>query len=192
MAETNGKKLKVRNNFHVHDDLALFILSKLPLKSLKRFGCVRKSWSLLFQNPHFMNMLRTHFSSWNSSDHGGGDTFLFLQEPELPVTHEYRYHGAFYLLPNERFEDRIKFDLPPPFQNDDSNAYVLSSVSVNGVSVKIGREGEYIASELYYGIRLQPNSESFLQALMSLNHLIGTLFFIFMDLVMIVLEKTIR
>jgi molecular chaperone HtpG len=126
-------KLKVRNNLHVHDDLALFILSKLPLKSLKRFGCVRKSWSLLFQNPHFMNMLRTHFSSRNSSDHGGGDTFLFLQEPELPVTHEYRYHDAFYLLPNERFEDRIKLDLPPPFQEDDSNIYVLCSVSVNGI-----------------------------------------------------------
>jgi len=133
MAETNGKKLKVRNNVHVHDDLALFILSKLPLKSLKRFGCVSKSWSLLFQNPHFMNMFRTHFSSMSSSDHDGGDTFLFLQEPELPVTHEYRYHGAFYLLPNERFEDRIRLDLPPPFQVDDSNIYVLSSVSVNGI-----------------------------------------------------------
>ncbi|TKY47513.1 Heat shock protein 83 [Spatholobus suberectus] len=38
---------KLRN--HLPDDLALSILSKLPLKSLKRFGCVCKSWALLFE-----------------------------------------------------------------------------------------------------------------------------------------------
>jgi molecular chaperone HtpG len=126
-------KLKVRNNLHVHDDLALFILSKLPLKSLKRFGCVCKSWSLLFQNPHFMNMLRTHFSSRNSSYHGGGDTFLFIHEPELTETGEYYYHGRFYLLPDERFENRIKFDLPPPFHEDDISVYLLGTLSINGL-----------------------------------------------------------
>jgi molecular chaperone HtpG len=43
MGATNAK---VSN--HIPEDLAFSILSKLPLKSLKRFGCVRKSWTLLF------------------------------------------------------------------------------------------------------------------------------------------------
>jgi len=38
--------VKVSNN--ISEDLAFSILSKLPLKSLKWFGCVQKSWALLF------------------------------------------------------------------------------------------------------------------------------------------------
>jgi molecular chaperone HtpG len=49
------------NNVHIPDDIALHILSKLPFKSLKRFGRVHKSWSILFENPYFMNMLRNNF-----------------------------------------------------------------------------------------------------------------------------------
>lgn len=48
---------KVRN--HIHDDIAFSILSKLPLKSLKRFEYVRKSWSQLLENPQFMSMSAT-------------------------------------------------------------------------------------------------------------------------------------
>jgi molecular chaperone HtpG len=123
------KKLKVRNNLHIHDDLAFSILSKLPLKSLKRFGCVRKPWSLLFENSHFMKMLRTHFlsNSHSGSDHGCGDTFLLLDE-DVP-----RHHAMLYLLPNERFENMIELDLPPPIQEDAINPYILSSVSINGI-----------------------------------------------------------
>jgi len=50
---------KVRN----YDDIVFSILSKLPIKSLKRFECVAKSWSLLFKNDHFMNMFRNNFLS---------------------------------------------------------------------------------------------------------------------------------
>jgi len=35
-------------SLHIHDGIAISILSKLTIKSLKRFECVRKSWSLLF------------------------------------------------------------------------------------------------------------------------------------------------
>jgi len=49
----------------IHDDITFSILSKLPLKSLKRFECVRKSWSLLFENPLFMNLVRNNFLSDN-------------------------------------------------------------------------------------------------------------------------------
>jgi molecular chaperone HtpG len=122
---------KNNNNVHIPDDVAFSILSKLPLKSLKRFGCVHKSWSLLFENPSFMNMLRNHFLCNNHrhcSDYGG-DTFLFLYEP---VRQDY-YRRSFYLLSDDKFENRIKLDLPPPFDGDDIRMYVLSSVSVNGI-----------------------------------------------------------
>ncbi|XP_045828998.1 F-box protein CPR1-like [Trifolium pratense] len=120
-----------RINVHIPDDIAFSILSKLPIKSLKRFGCVRKSWSLLFENPYFMNMLRNHFLYNNNrhcSDYGG-DTFLFLYEPLRP----HYYRASFYLLSNDKFEDRIKLDLPPPFDGEDIAMYILSSVSVNGI-----------------------------------------------------------
>jgi len=41
---------------YVSDDITFSILSKLPLKSLKRFECACKSCSLLFDNPYFMTM----------------------------------------------------------------------------------------------------------------------------------------
>jgi len=62
MAAATDKK-KVSNPSHIHDDIAFSILSKLPLKSLTRFTCAKKSWSLLFLNPHFMNLFRTNFIS---------------------------------------------------------------------------------------------------------------------------------
>jgi molecular chaperone HtpG len=46
---------------HITDDIILSILSKLPLKSFKRFECVCKSWSLLFDDPYFITMYRNNF-----------------------------------------------------------------------------------------------------------------------------------
>jgi molecular chaperone HtpG len=125
VVETN-EEVKVNNNLHVHDDVSFSILSKLPLKSLKRFECVSKSWSLLFENPNFMNMLRNHFLS-NNHHSNYGVTFLLLQEGEPDV------HDTFYLLSNDRFENRVKLNLPPPIQEGDSAVYILSSISVNGI-----------------------------------------------------------
>jgi hypothetical protein len=48
---------------YISDDLSFSILSKLPLKSFKRFQCVRKSWSLLYENHHFMSIFRSDFLS---------------------------------------------------------------------------------------------------------------------------------
>ncbi|XP_058744967.1 F-box/kelch-repeat protein At3g06240-like [Vicia villosa] len=119
------KVKKVRNNVHIPDDLAFSILSKLPLKSCKRFRCVRKSWSLLFKNPNFMNEFRNNLLCNNNRSRSDySDIFLLLSEGG---------HDALYLLPNEKFDDRIKLDLPPPFEGDDSNIYIFNSVSVNGI-----------------------------------------------------------
>lgn len=47
------------------------ILSRLPAKSLKRFSCVNKSWSTLFQNPCFIAK-HQHLSQKNWSIFASG------------------------------------------------------------------------------------------------------------------------
>ncbi|MCI19604.1 F-box protein [Trifolium medium] len=43
-------------------------------------------------------------------------------------------HEHFYLLPGQRFEDRVKIDWPSPFQENDScGIYVLGAASINGI-----------------------------------------------------------
>ncbi|XP_058744973.1 F-box/kelch-repeat protein At3g23880-like [Vicia villosa] len=89
---------KVSN--YVNDDVALSILSKLSFKSLKRFECVRKSWSLLSDNPTFMSMYRRNFFSKCSYD---DDTSLILH-----------IHGQkkLHSLSGEGFENMAELDLP--------------------------------------------------------------------------------
>ncbi|KAI5439993.1 hypothetical protein KIW84_025380 [Lathyrus oleraceus] len=96
------EEIKVRNNLHIHDDLAV--------------ECVWKSWSLLFENPPFMNMPHNHFIFNKYYNYGAAGP---------PLT-----YGAFYLCSSEKFGNRIKFDLPPPFQEDGSLLYILSSVCI--------------------------------------------------------------
>jgi len=99
---------------NIHDDIAFSILSKLPIKSLTRFTCAQKLWSLLLQNPYFMNMFRNNFIS-KLDDHDD-DTRLVVKET-----------NAFFQMKGERFEDRVRLDWPslPSFR-------IFGSVSVNG------------------------------------------------------------
>ncbi|KAL6552942.1 hypothetical protein OROGR_006784 [Orobanche gracilis] len=60
VAVTNDK---VSN--YIPEEIFFSILSKLSLKSLKRFECVQKSWSLLFENHYFMNTFRYKFLSYS-------------------------------------------------------------------------------------------------------------------------------
>ncbi|XP_050889859.1 F-box only protein 8 [Lathyrus oleraceus] len=107
---------------YIDDDVAFHVLSKLPVKSLKRFGCVRKSWSILFENSHFINMFRNHFISHsNSEDHR---TYLLIFKRDCVD----RYHPELHL-----FDSRIKLTLPPPFQEDDFYLNILGKTSVSGV-----------------------------------------------------------
>jgi molecular chaperone HtpG len=124
MGATNAK---VSN--HIPEDLAFSILSKLPLKSLKRFGCVRKSWALLFENLHFLNMYRNYFISNEHSYYDG--TSILLNQTNNPLPGE-AFHSTLYLLSGERFENKIKLDWPPPFHEEDRFIHILSNVSVNG------------------------------------------------------------
>jgi hypothetical protein len=106
---------------HVHDDIALSILSKLPFKSLTRFACVRKSWSLLFENPSFMTMYRNNFVSKNCSHHDGVSLLL-----------SHGVTGDLYSLSGERFENRTKLDWPNLSQ-EQTDFLFFGSSSANGI-----------------------------------------------------------
>ena len=123
----SATNVKVSNN--ISEDIAFSILSKLPLKSLKRFGCVHESWALLFENLYFMSMYQNYFLSKNHSYYDGTSILLNWTNNALPGE---IYHSTLYLLSGERFESMDKLDLPPPFHEDDCFIDVLSKTSVNG------------------------------------------------------------
>jgi nitrogen fixation-related uncharacterized protein len=129
MATTDKKK--VSTSSHIPDDLTFSILSKLPIKSLTRFKCVQKSWSLLFQNPIFMNMLRINFflKSKQYEDDDDDNTHLLLKHSKQRIP----FHDSLYILSGQTFEDRVRLDWPPPFQENDSSIEILGFSSVNGI-----------------------------------------------------------
>ncbi|XP_050901984.1 F-box/kelch-repeat protein At3g06240 [Lathyrus oleraceus] len=107
-------------SYHIPDDLTFSILSKLPLKSLKRFTCVRKSWSLLPQNPNFMNIYGNNFMSRNNECEEGSSFLLLQTQPFQEL----------YLLSDE---NKIKLDWPHQFEEEERNeVYILGPV-INGI-----------------------------------------------------------
>ncbi|KAK2408389.1 putative F-box protein [Trifolium repens] len=76
MASRNDKKVSGTGNYIV-DDIAFCILSKLPDKSLKRFSCIRKSWTRLFENSVFI-MFRNNLVSKSHSLYEDDDVYLIL------------------------------------------------------------------------------------------------------------------
>ncbi|CAJ2633588.1 unnamed protein product [Trifolium pratense] len=117
---------KVSN--HIYDDVAFVILSKLPLKSLFRFCCVRKSWSVLFQNSYFMDMFRRNFLS---KDHPYYNDTSLLLDHSAPWDNGYK-PSVLYSLFGERFENTVKIDWPNPYQVP-HYFRIYGSVSVNGI-----------------------------------------------------------
>ncbi|AET00914.1 putative F-box domain-containing protein [Medicago truncatula] len=123
-------------NNHIHDDIAIIILSKLPLKSLTRFGCVRKSWSFLLDNPYFKTMFRRNFLYKNHSYYN--DTSLFLRYNrswfDTDVISGYpARHGGLFSLSGERFENRVELDWPNLFSDDRIHFKICGYTSVNGI-----------------------------------------------------------
>ncbi|CAK8565960.1 unnamed protein product [Lathyrus sativus] len=112
---------KVSN--HIPADLAVSILSKLALKSLFRFRCVRKSWSFLFQEPYFMNMYRINFAS--NHNYTYVDDSCIMLETLQPYC---RDHHVLFSLSGDRLKNKVKLDLPPPFEEDDTGIEMLGSV----------------------------------------------------------------
>jgi molecular chaperone HtpG len=124
------KSVAAKVSNHIYDDVALVILSKLPLKSLFRFCCVRKSWSVLFQNPYFMDMFRRNFLSMDHSYYNDTSTFLYHTAPDHGCVSKLT-PPVLYSLFGERFENMVKLDWPNPL--DAITFYPYVSTSVNGI-----------------------------------------------------------
>ncbi|GAU21355.1 hypothetical protein TSUD_189420 [Trifolium subterraneum] len=93
---------------YIPDHLSFSILSKLPVKSLKRFSCVRKSWSLLIQNPNFINIFRNNLISNSHPLYGSGDGDVSLVLNQFVDTYDWNI----YLISGDKFEKKVKLDLP--------------------------------------------------------------------------------
>lgn len=120
--------LLTATNVQVHSyipiDIAFSILSKLSLKSFKRFQSVCKSWSLLFDDPNFMNMYRKSFLAKDSSYYDDKSLLLHLLGED--------FHHHLFSLSAETFENGVKLKLlKPPFVRN--HFEILGSVSINGV-----------------------------------------------------------
>ncbi|XP_058763042.1 F-box/kelch-repeat protein At3g06240-like [Vicia villosa] len=117
---------KVSN--HVPEDIIFSIFSKLPLKSVHRFTCVRKSLTLLFQNPIFMNMFGKNMVSKYHSLHD--------DEAILLLNHFDNIHRQckLYLLSDEKFESKAQLNWPCPFSPNygPSNPHIVGS-AINGI-----------------------------------------------------------
>ncbi|XP_045810195.1 F-box/kelch-repeat protein At3g23880-like [Trifolium pratense] len=121
-APTNEKKVS-----YIHDDIAFSILSKLPVKSLKRFSSVCKSWINLFENPIFINMFRNNLLFTLYAD--DNDVYLILDQLfEL-------YDWKFYLLYGEdKFQNKQKLDLPD-YVDFIREAYDVEAISILGSGI---------------------------------------------------------
>jgi len=113
-------------SIYVPDDISIFILSKLPLKSLNRFTCVCKSWSLLFQNPIFMKIFCKEFTSMHQPLYN--DTYVFLNIKEILPNPE--DGSTLYLLSDDMFENKVKLEYPNSFQQD----YIYTHMMDSGIN----------------------------------------------------------
>jgi len=113
---------------YIPNDYVFSILSKLPVKSLRRFSCVHKSWTRLLENHNFISMFcKNPVSRSHSLD---DDVCVILNQVVLDP-----FHCTFYLLSGDKFENKVKLDLPPPFhiqRNCVSVIRILGS-AINGI-----------------------------------------------------------
>ncbi|XP_058728148.1 F-box/kelch-repeat protein At3g06240-like [Vicia villosa] len=122
---------------HIPDDVSLSILSKLSLKSLQRFECACKQWSILFENPYFMNTYRNHIIHTNHShyDYYDDDESLILQHAILidpVVTPGPTHWSTLYFVSGETFENTFKLNFSLPFQVLGPDINIVGSTSING------------------------------------------------------------
>jgi hypothetical protein len=160
----NLPKNKVSN--YIPDDICFDILSKLPLKSLKRFTCVCKFWANLFEKPEFMRMYRKHLSQ-STYDDNHNSRLLFKQTPD-----GYGYEDNIFFLFYETFENNVKLDWPPPFECPRRGMFILGS-GANVILCLFEGDGkgrtDSIVQKVVLGVHLPRNSRSFLVALLSIQ-----------------------
>jgi len=114
---------KVSN--HVPEDIVFSIFSKLPLKSLNRFTCLGKSWTLLVENPYFMNMF---YKNIVFKYHSLYDEASLLLNYFDSTENQWKL----YLLSGERFENKVQMKWPHPFDQNCGYYPCILSSSING------------------------------------------------------------
>ncbi|XP_057439525.1 F-box/kelch-repeat protein At3g23880-like [Lotus japonicus] len=110
----------------IPDDVAFTILSKLPLKSLKRFTLVHKSWADLLEIPYFMTMLCSKLVSKHQSYYD--DTSLLLLKQKLDGT---QCHGTLYSLSGDKLEKTLKSDWLP--YQEHGRFHSVSGSGIHGI-----------------------------------------------------------
>jgi len=115
---------------HLPDHLAFNILFKLSLKSLKRFGCICKSWALLLENPNFMNLFYNNFISNQNSYFDDSSLLLCLGRNY----DQYNDESSLYSLFGMMFQNSTILNWPNPRIKDHfPGVYILGSSSINGI-----------------------------------------------------------
>ncbi|WVY93167.1 hypothetical protein V8G54_032255 [Vigna mungo] len=152
--ERNNKFVAQKLMNHLPDDLLFSILSKLPLKSLKRFGCLQRSWNLFFENSHFMNLFRNNFICNNHSFYDNTSLLLILDS-------RYVHSTTLYSFSDERFQNMEKIYWPNQLQEDHGNIfYTLGSSSINGIIClyKGDEKVAYLWNPSYNEVKIIPPS----------------------------------
>jgi len=124
-----NKFLTQKLHNHLHDDLAFSILFKLPLKSLKRFGSLCKSWDLLFENSLFVDLFYINFISNHHCFYDDTSVILCLRY----IDDEFIYKPSFFLLYGESFQNVDKLYWTNPLEGHHSKNNFVGSSSVNGI-----------------------------------------------------------
>lgn len=86
---------------------------------MKRFECVNKSWSLLFDNPNFMTLYRTYLLTKDHSYYDDSSVVL-LQTTPNDLDGYYHCKNLLHSLSDERCENVVQLDWPKPFPDDDN------------------------------------------------------------------------
>lgn len=118
MAHTMKKEV---SNDYLHEDITFAIISKLPIKSIKRFSCACKSWCSLFENQHFMTMFQKNLLSKTHPLYN--DAYLILNHFAKP------FHSDLYVLSGDRLENKVQLEMPAllPLENGNEHIRILGS-----------------------------------------------------------------
>ena len=109
---------------HLPNDLVLSVMSNLPFKSLKRFGCLQRSWTILFENSDFMNLFRNNFIRNQHSYYDDTSLLLFINLP-----YQNTHKSNLFSVSGERFQNMEKLEVEDVYP---CRFRILGSCSVNG------------------------------------------------------------
>ncbi|XP_068497528.1 uncharacterized protein [Phaseolus vulgaris] len=112
---------------HLPNDLVLSVMSNLPFKSLKRFGCLQRSWTLLFENSDFMNLFRNNFIRNQHSYYDDTSLLLLINLP-----YQNTRKSNLFSVSGERFQNMEKLECPEVEDVYPCGFRILGSCSVNG------------------------------------------------------------